>query len=357
MNIKHYLSFILTYVTLFYNIFCNNTNESIKTNITNNTNNKFILINKSNLNSTIEDSNSLLLLFIKLDNDCLQCEDSIKILNNVYNAIPKDFPHSINFAILNVTEYPDVAQQYHIYSFPTLYFIRFGYNIFNYLDFEINESSLLEFINKKLVKKWIEIESLEHFSKIKSNSKLMLFYCGNLTDINSNYINDSDSNSNSNNNRTMTHFDILNNQINQYDEMTLTWSINYDLLKALNCSTNNIATDLNNKSTNNSTNSSNNINANSLFVLFKNFDDGEESVYFEGSITNNKVEEFLAMYASPIILDLTNENIKVTINQSVPTIIVFLNKKEINKHNYLMVERMYKTINTQAKKYRVRLFY
>ena len=312
MNVIYLFSFLITITVCLSHAFCNLTNNKI-----------FININRSNLNNTIEESDSLLLLFIKAEKDCPGCQDQINILQNFYNLMPKNFTKQVTFGLFNATELPGLAEQYNVHSFPTFYFIRYRYNIFNLLDFEINEESLMHFINKKLIKNWIEIETLEQFSKVKSNSKIVLLYCGNINKI-----------SNTNENVTISDIDILNKHINQYEEMSLTWTISESIHYHFNCSE--------------PINSINDLGIHNKdihpVILFKNFDDGEDYVKYEGPLTENGFENFLAMYASPIILDLTNENMQVTIRQSVPTIIIFLNKKEKTKTNFFFVEEMSKVL-------------
>lgn len=103
----------------------NNTNNSSKQNITNTTTSTIEEINESNFETKVINSKGIVVIDYYAD-WCGPC----KVLSPTVEEIAQDKDYEdITFYKVNVDDNPNIANQYRIYSIPTLIYYKDGYEI------------------------------------------------------------------------------------------------------------------------------------------------------------------------------------------------------------------------------------
>ena len=173
------------------------------------------------------------------------------------------------------------STEWGIQGFPTIKFVNLKNDI--KLDYhgERSVESMMKFIDNKINRKILPVTDLTHFKTLEQEKKVFIVFCGK----NSTYP------------QIFTEIDKV---ISQHDDLDLFYSDNAEVLTALDCSSQNIPD----------------------VVIVKKFDEGRTKYDYNGTVNSTHFQEWISVYTTPVILELTNENIQMSMQNRIP--LVFL---------------------------------
>jgi len=107
--------------------------------------------------------------------------------------------------------------------------------------------------------------------------------------------------------------------LSQHEDIDLFYSLNKDVHDYLNCSSSNVSTP--------------------GVAIVKQFDEKQVNYHYK-TYNSTDFEEWLSIYTTPIILDLSNDNLQMSLNNQVPTVILIVsNDSDINAAHDMLYEQ------------------
>jgi len=166
----------------------------------------------------------------------------------------------------------------------------------------------MAYINKKINKALNEIPNLEVLSNLQKNKTVFVVICG----------------------RNDTAPQVFNESeriISQHEDLDMFYTVSNDVQNQLNCVSSNPATP--------------------RIAIVKQFDEKLVNFVYT-SFNSTEFEEWISTYSTPIILELTNENIQLTLNTAIPTVMLIVSNNTSIQDAHNMLYEQAKSLRRKA---------
>jgi protein disulfide-isomerase A1 len=212
----------------------------------------------------------------------------------------------VKIAKIDGQKYEEVTNSYDVKGFPDVKLISLKNGIQADYFGERTVQSLVKFVKSRITKKVTEIESIKQLTLLEASKKHMLVICG----------------------RNETYPDVFkqgNKLMMQHDDLELFYTNNTEVMKNLDCTYDKLG-----------------------LVLIKNYD--ERRLKYDAQTYNaSHFEEWFNIYSLPTLVRLSDENIQISLQQQLPSVIL-ITKNDDSDETY----ELRQLLKSRAKKLRVK---
>ena len=211
----------------------------------------------------------------------------------------------VKIAKIDGQKYEEITNTYDVKGFPDVKLISIKHGIQADYFGERKVESLIKFVKSRINKKVVELQSIKQLTLLESTKKHMLVICGK--------------------NETFPEiFKLGNKLIMQYDDLELFYTSNIEVTDNLNCTNNNPG-----------------------LILIKNYDE-RRMKYDEKTFNSTHFEEWFNIFSLPTLVRLSDENIQISLQQQLPSVIL-ITKDDESEETY----ELRQMLKSRAKKLRV----
>lgn len=237
---------------------------------------------------------------------CPHCEEFAPVYLELAKEI-KFIPElsHVKVAKIDGQKYEEITNSYKVQGFPDIKLLSVHHNFQADYYGERKVEPLLKFVRSRINKKMHYIGSIEQLKQIEETKKLSLIICGN--------------------NQTYPDvFTAINNMMMNHDDLESFFTNDTTTMKDLNCSPDKLG-----------------------IIMLKNYD--EKRLSYDSSPFNlTTFGDWFGVFSLPTLVKLTDENIQVSLQQNIPSIIL-ITKDEDSPES----KKMRDMFHTRAKRYRV----
>jgi hypothetical protein len=254
----------------------------------------------------LEETDAVIMLFYSEDCgfSCQEWEDLLNKTSEVLSGrgytdiIPDNIDEEsfqilrqVKFGRVNGIKLKTMREQFEVTHYPSIRFVRDRFGIVS--DFPLQDKSvidIIQFLYKKIIRKWTLIKSLEQLDSINEASNINLLACGG-DDLQS----------------------LVTTVSAHYEDLKLSKldTSNPELTNHFNCSQNE-----------------------QDIYLFKHFDESKVRYFdYTEQLDQEDLDHWLATFTSPIVVEFNNDNLQLVLQKSVPCVAYFY-KERVDKESF-----------------------
>jgi protein disulfide-isomerase A1 len=221
---------------------------------------------------------------------CPHCEEFAPVYNDIAKHI-KSNGLNVQVAKIDGNKFEELTNEYGVQGFPTVYFINTNKNITSEYSGERTVEAVSRYLENKLNRKVLGINDSSHLTQLQNEKKVFIVFCG----TNDTYP------------EAFSQFDLV---LAQHDDLEFYFSNNADVLNTLGC----------------------NSQSKGDLVIVKNFDEGNLKYEYDGNVNATHFQEWISVYTTPVLLELNDQNIQMSMHNHIPSIFFITNNATDNKN-------------------------
>jgi protein disulfide isomerase len=231
------------------------------------------------LNEFLQNNEHVLLEFYT--EGCPHCEEFAPIYSDLGRQVAST-GLNVKVARIDGNKNEESSTEWGIQGFPTVKYVNLKNNIKSDYNGDRSVEAIIKYLENKLNRNVAQITDLAQFNQLEKDKKVFIVFCG----------------SNTTNAESFIHFDKV---ISQHEDLDFYWTENADVLHTLGCTP-----------------------AKPDLVIIKNFDEGKLIYNTAGPLNATHFQDWISVYTTPVVLEMTNENVQMSMHNQIPTVFLVL---------------------------------